>query len=133
MNKYVCANLVNIVDDKILLVKVRENEKYYLPGGKIEKGENDIQALIREIKEELSVTLEENKITYLDTITAPAYPDNENQVELRCYIYENLEKIIKSNEITDIQYIDMAKENLIAPAVNILIKKRFRKFISIDK
>lgn len=121
--KYVCANLVEIKDNKILLVKVRDNEKYYLPGGKIEADESDIDSLVREMVEELSVTLEASKLTYLDTIVGPAYPDTENEVELRCYTYEGLGQIKKSSEITDVQYIDMNDTTNIAPAVKVLIQK----------
>ncbi|WP_414047953.1 NUDIX hydrolase [Macrococcus equi] len=123
MIKYVCANLVEIKEDRILLVKVRQNEKYYLPGGKIEAGESDIESLIREMEEELSVKLDASKLTYLDTIAGPAYPDTDNEVELRCYTYEGLGHIEKSSEITDVQYIDMNDTTNIAPAVKVLIQK----------
>ncbi|MGK0554661.1 NUDIX domain-containing protein [Macrococcus capreoli] len=121
--KYVCANLVDIKENQILLVKVRQNEKYYLPGGKIEAGESDIESLIREMEEELSVKLDASKLTYLDTIVGPAYPDTDNEVELRCYTYEGLGQIKKSSEITDAQYIDMNDTTNIAPAVKVLIQK----------
>ncbi|WP_414049421.1 NUDIX hydrolase [Macrococcus animalis] len=127
MIKYICANLVEIKDNKLLLVKVRDNEKYYLPGGKIETGESDIESLTREMEEELSVTLEESKLTYLDTIIGPAYPDTNNEVELRCYTYESLDTIEKSSEITDVQYMDMSDTTNIAPAVQVLIHKLQRK------
>ncbi|MDJ1153950.1 hypothetical protein QNJ25_08450 [Macrococcus caseolyticus] len=39
MIHYKCQNLVHMKDGKLLLVKVRENEHYHLPGGKIETGE----------------------------------------------------------------------------------------------
>lgn len=123
MIKYVCANLVDIKDNKLLLVKVRDNEKYYLPGGKIEAGESDIESLIREMEEELSVKLNPSKLTYLDTITGPAYPDTDNEVELRCYTYEELDTVEKSNEITDVQYMDMSDTTNIALAVKFLIQK----------
>ncbi|WP_414056066.1 NUDIX hydrolase [Macrococcus equi] len=127
MIKYRCANLVDIRDNKILLVKVRDNQKYYLPGGKIEEGESDIQSLIREMEEELSVRLLKDKLAYLDTIVGPAYPDTQFEVELRCYTYEGLGDFKKSNEITDVKYIEMDKSEMIAPAVNLLIEKIHQK------
>lgn len=127
MIKYVCANLVDIKDNQLLLVKVRENEKYYLPGGKIEAGESDIESLIREMEEELSVKLDASKLTYLDTLIGPAYPDTDNEVELRCYTYEGLDTFEKSSEITDAQYMDMSDVTNIAPAVKVLIQKLQQK------
>ncbi|UTH15044.1 NUDIX hydrolase [Macrococcus epidermidis] len=123
MIKYICSNLVDIKGDKILLVKVRDNEKYYLPGGKIETGEDDKESLVREIQEELSLELDPARLTYYDTIIGPAYPDIENQVELRCYMYDGIKEYQKSNEITAVEYIEMNESELIAPAVNILIEK----------
>ncbi len=48
--------------DKILLVQVRNRESSYLPGGKIEEGESRVQALLREVKEELNLTLTMTKL-----------------------------------------------------------------------
>ncbi|WP_414043421.1 NUDIX hydrolase [Macrococcus sp. EM39E] len=127
MIKYICANLVEIKDNKLLLVKVRDNEKYYLPGGKIETGESDIESLTREMEEELSVKLDASKLAYLDTIIGPAYPDTNHDVELRCYTYEGLDTVEKSSEITDVQYMDMSDTTNIAPAVQVLIQKLQQK------
>lgn len=46
-----CVCLVEETADKILLVQVRNREKYYFPGGKIEEGESPVHALLREVKE----------------------------------------------------------------------------------
>ena len=45
-----CVCLVEEKDDKILLVQVRNREKYYFPGGKIDDGESYVEALQRELK-----------------------------------------------------------------------------------
>ena len=49
---------IHIEDGRILVTRTTGRKKYYIPGGKREAGESDAQALIREIKEELSVALE---------------------------------------------------------------------------
>ncbi|MFB1519020.1 NUDIX domain-containing protein, partial [Staphylococcus aureus] len=59
-----CVCLVEETADKILLVQVRNREKYYFPGGKIEEGESRVQALLREVKEELNLTLTMDEIEY---------------------------------------------------------------------
>lgn len=63
-----CVCLVEETADKILLVQVRNREKYYFPGGKIEEGESQVQALLREVKEELNLTLTMDEIEYIGTI-----------------------------------------------------------------
>ena len=39
MIHYNCACLIKIKNKKIFLVRTHDNEKYYLPGGKIEENE----------------------------------------------------------------------------------------------
>lgn len=121
---YTCANLVHMKDGKLLLVKVRENEHYYLPGGKIEAGEDDRTSLERELREELSLQLDKENMQYLYTVTGPAYPDPVKSVELRCYKYDgDIGDIQMNSEITDVKYVDINDKEKIAPAVNKLIEE----------
>lgn len=124
MIHYKCANLVHMKDGKLLLVKVRENEHYYLPGGKIETGEDDRTSLERELREELSLQLDRENMLYLYTVTGLAYPDTDKTVELRCYRYaDDIGEIHMNSEITDVKYIDINEKEKIAPAVNKLIEE----------
>ena len=45
-----CVCLVEETEDQILLVQVRHREKYYFPGGKIDEGETQLEAIQREVK-----------------------------------------------------------------------------------
>ncbi|UBH22101.1 NUDIX domain-containing protein [Macrococcus armenti] len=124
MIHYTCANLVHMKDGKLLLVKVRENEHYYLPGGKIEAGEDDRTSLERELREELSLDLDKENMQYLYTVTGPAYPDTDKTVELRCYKYDgDIGDIQMNSEITDVKYVNINDKEKIAPAVNMLIEE----------
>ncbi|UBH15108.1 NUDIX hydrolase [Macrococcus armenti] len=124
MIHYTCANLVHMKDGKLLLVKVRENEHYYLPGGKIEAGEDDRTSLERELREELSLDLDKENMQYLYSVTGPAYPDTDKTVELRCYKYDgDIGDIQMNSEITDVKYVNINDKEKIAPAVNMLIEE----------
>nr|ALB00626.1 hypothetical protein [Mammaliicoccus stepanovicii] len=118
MKIYKCANLLFVKSKHILLVKVRDNQKYYLPGGKIETNENVLDALIRELKEELNIELSKENCEFICNVEDVAYPDNQNSVVLQCY-YSDISnyKLIKSNEITDIKMISFEDKHLMAPAV----------------
>ncbi|TDM02435.1 NUDIX hydrolase [Macrococcus carouselicus] len=128
-----CAALVYIEDSKLLLVKVRELEKYYLPGGKIEAGEEPIDTAIREVHEELNVELDKKQVHYLGRVEGPAYPQDAT-VSLECFTYEgSLEEAVRHNEITGIRYFDLEHSDLIAPAVLVLIDKLNSKALVYDK
>lgn len=55
--------------NEILLVKSRDKGIYTIPGGQVEIGENLIDALIREIKEETGIDVEVNKLICVSSNT----------------------------------------------------------------
>jgi len=74
--------------DRILLCrKNRDTSRLILPGGRIERGESDLECLAREIREELgAVTLEE--IEYLGTYEDQASMDDPRVLKsLRITLY----------------------------------------------
>lgn len=64
MDKRVCAIIIK--DNKILLMRrVKDGQEYYVfPGGGIKEGESDEDAIIREIKEELSLDAKIDKLAF---------------------------------------------------------------------
>lgn len=79
-----CACLVARQGECLLLVRVRQNLHWYLPGGKIEDHELPEAALQRELAEELDIELIPASIRYLYTVTGPAY-GLAGDVELICF------------------------------------------------
>jgi 8-oxo-dGTP diphosphatase len=71
--------------DSLLLVKKRGGPSYILPGGKPEKGENDIQALSREIDEELGCTLNIASVSFLGSFSDVAADLVDTMVTVRLY------------------------------------------------
>ncbi|MBP3032530.1 NUDIX domain-containing protein [Staphylococcus warneri] len=121
-----CVCLVEETEDQILLVQVRHREKYYFPGGKIDEGETQLQALKRELKEELKLELSDEELSYIGTVVGKAYPQENMLTELNGYratvpIY--WDNIHTDNEITDIKWFDKNDSEHIAPAVLTWIKE----------
>jgi 8-oxo-dGTP diphosphatase len=54
---------------RLLVVRKKGTRSYILPGGKPEKGENDFEALAREIEEELGCQLDPQTIVFLGSFS----------------------------------------------------------------
>ena len=76
-----CVCLVEETEDQILLVQVRHREKYF-PGGKIDEGETLLEAIQREIEEELQLHFSQDDFTYIGKVIGEAYPQPNTLTEL---------------------------------------------------
>jgi 8-oxo-dGTP pyrophosphatase MutT (NUDIX family) len=114
-----CACLVAVVDERLLLVRVRTNEHWYLPGGKIEADELPERALERELIEELGIVVERSSIRYLYTVRGPAY-GQPGEVELVCFSARWTNSPQALGEISDVQWLALRERDRFAPAVQIL-------------
>ncbi|KQO17618.1 NUDIX hydrolase [Paenibacillus sp. Leaf72] len=117
-----CACLVKQDKNKLLLVRVRDNELWYLPGGKIEPGEDPQEALVRELKEELNIEVQRESIQHLTTVIGPAYKEDAN-VELICYTATWAGHIVPCSEISEVDWVDSSDNSLLAPAVIKLVEQ----------
>src|SRR4051794_41926502 len=64
---------IRIENGRMLAARSRGRDVYFLPGGKRESGESDEQALIREIGEELTITLHRESLRLLHVFEAQAH------------------------------------------------------------
>ena len=96
-------------DDEILCAQRPEGKKLALkwefPGGKIEKGETETEALVRELDEEM-----ECRIDVLDKITTTVYEYDFGIVELTTYYAKILSGDIKMLEHVDMKW--MSREHI---------------------
>lgn len=82
----IAAALLLDPQGRTLLVRKRGTAFFMQPGGKIEPHEQPVQALARELGEELGVRIEPAQATYLGGFAAPAA--NEPGFEVRCELFE---------------------------------------------
>ncbi|MBV7522580.1 NUDIX domain-containing protein [Ensifer sp. ENS12] len=80
------VGLAVISEGKILLVRKRGGEHLILPGGKPEGDEEDIEALEREIWEELGCCVERDSLSYSGCFSDQAAGLNDTFVSVRLYI-----------------------------------------------
>jgi 8-oxo-dGTP diphosphatase len=96
---------IEIKDNSILLTKSFGKEKFYIPGGKREIDESDEQALLREIQEELSVTIDKNTLKFIGVFEAQAHGQPEGVfVKMTCYSGNYFGQITASSEIEEIEW-----------------------------
>ena len=107
MNEIDKLALLYIQDEKLLVARSIGKDIFYIPGGKKDPGETDQQALIREIKEELSVDLIPDTIRHAVTLSAQAHGKPEGvMVKTTCYYADFSGQPIASSEIEELAWID---------------------------
>jgi 8-oxo-dGTP diphosphatase len=101
--KVIVAAVIERSDRRILIGQRRRNDtsplKWEFPGGKIEEGETPEAALARELREELSATLE--KSAELGRVRH-RYPGMAEELEIRFYAANIREGEITPNEFEQI-------------------------------
>lgn len=103
--KLIVAAFIERSDRRLLIGQRRREDtsplKWEFPGGKVEEGETPEAALARELREELSVTLE--KCTELAR-TRHKYAAMSEELEIRFYAASIKESIITPNEFEQIAW-----------------------------
>ncbi|MEC5320184.1 NUDIX domain-containing protein [Brenneria populi subsp. brevivirga] len=86
---------------ELLLVRKAGTQYFMLPGGKPEPGEDGQDALLRELKEELELTLEPEQLRHLGIWTAAAANENNADVQARVWRAEIANTVSASAEIEE--------------------------------
>jgi len=119
---------IHIQNKKILSTRSKGKTKFYIPGGKRETGESDEAALIREVKEELTVDLIPSTINFFGNFQAQADSHAEGiQVLMQCYYAEYKGTITAAAEIAEVAWLTDKDRDKISPVDQLIFDELVRQ------
>lgn len=109
-------------DGKILSTRSRGKEVWYIPGGKREAGESDLEALTREIREELRVELIPATLKRHGVFEAQAdgHPAG-TMVRMTCYLADYDGELKAAAEIESIRFLTYADKPISSPVDQLIL------------
>jgi ADP-ribose pyrophosphatase YjhB (NUDIX family) len=107
---------VRVENGRILCARSRGKDVFYIPGGKREPGETELDTLLREIKEELAVDLVLESARPVGTYLAKAHAQADGVVVvMSCYAADYLGTPTASSEIEEVGWLGYADRDRVAP------------------
>jgi 8-oxo-dGTP pyrophosphatase MutT (NUDIX family) len=106
---------IEIQQKKILSTRSKGKKTFYIPGGKRAFEESDSETLIREISEELAVTIKPNTIEYVGSFTAQSDGDSAGvKIIMTCYkaVYRGV--LRASSEIEELRWLQYSDLDIIS-------------------
>ena len=102
----VVAALIRDEDGRVLLVRKRGTTAFMQPGGKRDPGESDIQALARELVEELGCGVAESSARPLGVFECAAANEPAHRVCAAVYAVDVAGPIVPRAEIDQVVWVD---------------------------
>ncbi len=113
---------IYIKDKKLLGTRSKEKDVYYIPGGKREEGESDKEALIREVREELSIELIPESLKFVNNFKAQAHGKPEGvTLQMTCYSGDFQGGIIPSSEIGEVAWLTYKDKEGATPMMQLIL------------
>lgn len=112
---------IRIENRMILSTRSYGKEVYCLPGGKREPGESDLDTLVREVREELSVAIVPETASYVGTFEAQAYGKPDGALSrASCYAADYTGTLAPANEIESMAWLGYADRDRVAPVEQVI-------------
>jgi mutator protein MutT len=104
----VVAALIRNDRGEVLLVRKRGTSMFMNPGGKYEPGETAPETLVRELSEELGVTVHESALDYLGFFTTDAANEPGHILEAEVFAVRLAGAVEPLAEIDELRWVDPA-------------------------
>ncbi|NUU36834.1 NUDIX domain-containing protein [Pseudomonas sp. C2B4] len=125
---HIAAALLIGPDGRTLLVRKRGTQAFMQPGGKIEAQEQPVNALARELEEELGLIIDPSHATFLGQFSAPAANEPGFIVKAEIFLLSIDSDVTPAAEIEEVIWIDPATDGDVplAPLTRDLILPFYR-------
>ena len=113
----IAAAMLVRADGRTLLVRKRETTTFMQPGGKIDSGETAELALVRELREELGISINIQSLVPLGQFSAPAANEAGVTIDAALFMVECDQAVLPAAEIEEAVWIesDAPRDFPIAP------------------
>ncbi|MER5419694.1 NUDIX hydrolase [Streptosporangium roseum] len=112
---------IRIEGGRILGARSRGKDVCYLPGGKREAGETDLDTLVREIGEELSVAIVRESGRFAGVFEARAHGHTEGlSVRMSCYEADYRGDLAPSGEVEEVVWLAYGDRHRVSPVVRLI-------------
>lgn len=103
-----CGVMIFNEEGKLLMGRRSDGQGWCIPGGKVDPGEEEIDAAIRETMEEAGIQLEKEMVRFLGAIVSQARVKGKlSPVASGIYITQGMFNPISTEELEDVQFFGM--------------------------
>lgn len=114
---------VRVERGAVLCARSAGKELYYLPGGKRESGETDVETLVREIREELGVAITPGTAEEAGVFEARADGRADDvTVRLTCYFADYSGVLAANSEIDEFAWLGYADRGRVSAASGVVFE-----------
>lgn len=112
---------VHIENRRLLVARNEGAQRFYLPGGAREPGETDVQALAREVEEELAVRIDPTTARHIGTYVAQR-DNSQDDLIFIAYSADHDGGPVASMEVAELAWITRSEGHLVTDAARQLMQ-----------
>lgn len=115
---------IEVQERRFLSTRTRGRSLFYIPGGKREPGETDIEALCREVTEELSVRITPDSVAPFGVFEALADPlvhEAGVKVRMTCFTARYSGNLKPAAEIDEMRWLSSSDASISSPVDRLII------------